>query len=129
MKLTNNKIKEIALQINGITDKKLPIKLSFALQKNIKALASAEKEYEEARKKILEDNAEKDEDGKPIIEEDRYKINDMDKVTNDIVELLNIEVDLDIHEVGIEVLEQCDLDRYDTLTPRELALLEFMIKE
>ena len=129
MKLTNSKIKEIALQINGIVDKKLPIKLSFALQKNIKKIADAEKEYEEARKKILEDNAEKDEDGKAIIEDDRYKILDMDKLTKELTELLEIENEVDIHEVDISVLDQLDSDRFDTLTTRELALLDFMIKE
>lgn len=129
MKLTNREIVNIINNIQGITTKKLPIKLSFAIQKNIKKLEEAAKEYDEARKRILEDNAEKDEDGKPVIEDNQYKIIDTEKNTKEILELLDFENEVEIHTIDLSMLEQCDLERFDSLTGTEVGLLSFMINE
>lgn len=129
MKLTNREIVNIINNIGGITTKKLPIKLSFAIQKNVRKLEEVAKEYDEARKKILEDNAEKDEDGKPVIEDNQFKIIDTEKNTKEILELLDFENEVEIHTIDLSMLEQCDLERFDSLTGTEVGLLSFMINE
>lgn len=129
MKLTNREIVNIINNIGAITTKKLPIKLSFAIQKNVRKLEEVAKEYDEARKKILEENAEKDEDGKAVIEDNQYKIADTEKNTKEILELLDFENEVDIHTVDLSMVEQCDLEHFESLTGTEVGLLSFMINE
>ena len=98
---------------------------AFSIAKNIKKITQELEIYEETRKKILEEKADKDSEGKAIIEEGNYKLssNVMNEVLEEINQLQQNEVDLDLSKIQIEDLNSADL------TPQELFAIEFMVKE
>ena len=119
------------LQIAG---KNLPVKVSYAIAKNIKVLNEEFKTIEEQRIKLCEKYAKKDDTDKPItIEKNGNQVyqfddNDEQKVNEEYAELLEEETKLDIHKVNIHEFEKCDQsDRYDILNASEYSALEFMI--
>lgn len=70
MKLKN---RDIVNFINGCTalkEKKLPIKIGYAVHRNILSLAEAAEAYNVAREKIIKEHAEKDYKGELIIRDD-----------------------------------------------------------
>ncbi len=98
---------------------------AFSIAKNIKKIAAELEAYEETRKKLLEEKADKDEKGKAIIEEGNYKLSPeaTQEVLEEINQLQQNEIDLDLTKIQIEELNSADL------TPQELFTVEFMIKE
>ncbi|WP_257008451.1 hypothetical protein [Shouchella clausii] len=62
-------------------------KKSRERRKFLALLAEHFKKTEEARKEILEEHAYKDEEGNAIIEDDQYKIKDLQAVKEDLAEL------------------------------------------
>lgn len=98
---------------------------AFSIAKNIKKIADELETYEETRKKLLEEKADKDEDGKAIIEDGNYKLSQevMQEVLEEITVLQQKETDLDLTQIELEDLNSADL------TPQELFAIEFMIKE
>ena len=82
--------------------------------------------YNDVRIKILENSANKDEDGVPIINEStlQYDISD-DKLQialEEIEELQDEDINIDIRKVTVEDINKAEL------TPRELMLIEFMLE-
>lgn len=129
IKLAEIEAKVIALGQLGA--KKLPVKLSYAVSKNKKVLTSELQTFSEARTKICTDNAEKDENGNPRVDESNsYMFPDdetRERVVNEVTELINSEIDVDILTVPIDVVEKCDNDGFDNLTASEMESIEFMI--
>lgn len=137
------KLKEVVEHYNGLTmggaegaallHKKFPVKLSFGISKNIKKLEREVEDYQKARIKICENLSNKDDEGKPsmIMKEDGtevYDISDRELLNEEIEELLDTEVDIDIHMVEEAVLDQCsESERYDIPSARELMIIDFML--
>lgn len=96
--------------IGPLASKKLPIKLSYAINKNYRASVDALKIYEEERLKLIEEY-------------------EGDELNEKIIELLEVETETPIYKVSLEVIEKVDEANYDRLTLQELDLLEFMIEE
>lgn len=126
MKLSNEKILNDAVKLAEISQKELPVKVSYAISKNISKLESVLKIYNKEREKLIEKYSQKDEKGKTIIDENNQiklqeeKIEDWNK---DIKELLDIENEIDIHKFSINVLEGYNM------TPAELRVIDYMIEE
>lgn len=131
------RLSEVEGRLKGllkIAGKNLPVKVSYAIAKNIKVLNEEYKTIDEERIKLCEKYADKDEDGKSVKVEKEgkevYQFSDdnEEKVNEEYKELLETEAELDIHKVSIEEFEKCDMsDRYDILNPSEYSVLEFMI--
>ena len=99
---------------------------AFYIGKNIKLLDEDLKLYNDVRIKILENSANKDEDGVPIINEStlQYDISD-DKLQialEEIEELQDEDINIDIRKVTVEDINKAEL------TPRELMSIEFMLE-
>lgn len=129
MKITNRQIVNIYNNIGAIRNKNLPIKLGFAINRNMKAMKTIAESYSAEQKKILDRYCEKDEFGQFRTEGDEFVLSDRKAYAKEIGELLAIESEVQVHTVSIEEIEKCDSGKYDALTPNELALLEFMIEE
>lgn len=129
MKISNSQLVKIFNGIGKVREKKLPIKVGFAINKNMDALESVARAYEVERSKILDKYCKKDESGQLKTDGSEYVITDKESYAEEINELLNIENDIQVHTVTIDEIEKCDSDRYDPLSPNELAVLEFMIGE
>lgn len=129
MKLKNSDIVRIFTEMPEIRKKQLPIKVSFAINKNMAALESTAKSYDAERTKIVNKYCEKDESGQLRTNGNEYVIADKEAYGEEIKELLGIENEIRVHTVTLDELEKCDSGKFDALTPAELSLLEFMISE
>lgn len=128
MKLKNSDIVRIFQGMPGIRKKRLPIKIGFAVNKNMNVMRSIAESYDTERAKILDKYGEKDESGKIKTDGDEYILADKKSYTEEMKELLSIESKIEIHMVTLDEIEKCDSEKFDALTPDELELLEFMIE-
>lgn len=130
MKIKNRMMVAILNGIPEIKRKQLPIRIGFAINKNITTLDQIAKAYEEERVKIIDKYGKKDENGQIIKRDDgEYVLTDRKGYAEELNELLDIETDIQVHTVTLEEIEKCDTGKFDALTPYELDLLEFMIEE
>ncbi|WP_346877110.1 hypothetical protein [Clostridium sp. UBA5712] len=127
MKLSNERIVNDANVLGTISQKNLPIKVSYAIAKNIAKIEAEIKVYNKERQKLIEKYSVKDEEGKPLIEDNSIKIapEHVEDWNGDIKELLAIENEVDIHKFHIDELvnSKCDM------SPTELILIDYMIEE
>ena len=127
MKLTNRKIVNDANLLGNLTHKQLPIKVSYAIAKNISKI---EKELEisnKERQKLIDKYCLKDEEGNLIDENNQFKIADgnLEAWNKDMNELLDIEIDINIHKFSKDDLFNSNCN----ITPAELMLIDYMIEE
>lgn len=127
MKLSNERIVNDAAVLGAISQKNLPIKVSYAIAKNIAKIEAEIKVYNKERQKLIDKYSIKDKEGKPLIEENSIKIADEYKESwnKDIRELLDMENEIDIHKFHISELENSNC----TMTPVELNAIDYMIEE
>jgi len=101
--------------------------VAFRIGKNIKAIESEVKVFDDVRTKLLEELANKDENGEPIInkETNNYDIpqDQLQKIIQEIDNLQNEEISIDIKKVSIEDISQAGL------SPKELMSIEFMLED
>lgn len=127
MKLSNERIVNDANVLGAISQKNLPIKVSYAIAKNIAKIEAEIKVYNKERQKLIEKYSVKDEEGKPLIEDNSIKIapEHIEDWNRDIKELLEIENEIDIHKIQLHTLINSNCD----FTPAELMLIDYMIEE
>lgn len=126
MKIKNSQMVSF---MNGTADiqmKRLPIKLGYAITKNLKLMESIATAYEEERKKILDKYAEKDSNGEYVVKNESYVIPKQKEYEAEMQELLEIDNEMDIHMVPFVELEKCDLEQFEALSIQDISLLEFM---
>lgn len=137
------KLKEVQVRLKNLANlgaKTFPAKLSFAISCNIEKLQKEAEHIEKERKKLCEQYADKDDDGKPVmvdsvingVESKEYKMDAAARATfgEEYDSLLDTEIDVNIRMVKTEVVEQCErADRYDIPTVAELLALAFMLEE
>ena len=126
MKLKN---KDILKFVNGCTalrEKKLPVRLGYAIKKNLGSVSDAANAYNTEHSALISRHTEKDDKGNPLIEEGRYQIKDKESFEKDLNELLEIETEVNIHQVTLEEIEKCEDPRDDALTVADLETLEMM---
>lgn len=98
--------------------------VAYRISKNIKAVSKEIEDYEESRKKLLEEHSNKDDEGNVIIKDDNtYDVIDghMEIINKELDKLKKEEVELDIKKINI-----FDIDKAG-LSPFELETIEFMI--
>ena len=79
---------------------------------------------------IYENLLKKDADGKAVMTDDKYDIEDTEGLAHDVAELLDVETDISISKITMEDLDKIDSDdRYDALSPGEVTALLFMIRD
>lgn len=131
-KVTNFMIVNIVNFLNGIADKKLPQKISYAITRNIMIFSKEYEIYSNSLIKIYESYkgfAVEDENGNimrndmdiPVLsDEEKQK-----QMNIEISELLNIEIDVDVYTISNDLFDYDDTDgRYDSLSATEIMNLQ-----
>lgn len=125
IKMTNKEILEKVNVLGELTARKLPVKVSYAIGKNISKVERELKHYNKERQKLIKEYCLKEDDGTLKITEGNYDIDPkrLEDFNKEINELQEIEVEIDIHKFNIELL-----DGYE-MSPGELMCIDFMIEE
>ena len=130
MKIKLYKLESYIKNLNTLTKRILPAKLSYAISRNTKLLVEEYQTMAEERQKILEKHCLRDENGKPALKDNAYTYAD-DELKNAAIkeqtELLETEIEVDIMVVPVSILEKCEEGRFDVLTVEEVSMLDFMI--
>ncbi len=128
MKLTNRRIVNDANFLGTLNNKQLPIKVSYAISKNISKLESELKIYNKERQKLIDKYCIKNEEGENLIDENnQLKIADkhLDTWSKELNELLDIEIEIDIHRFKLDDLTHGNYE----MSPAEISLIDYMIEE
>lgn len=128
MKLSNEKILNTINVLGNLNNAQLPIKVAYAVSKNINKIESELKAYNTEKAKLIDKYSEKDEEGKVISNEQGHvtiKNEHIEDWNRDINELLSIENEVDIHKIQLNDL----LNANYNISPTELTLIDFMIND
>lgn len=131
MKVKNKDIVAFLNGIGVIKDKRFPVKVTYAINKNIKAVTGAAEAYnntfDELRNQYMDKDAngniQYDEDGEPKFLEGKRE-----ELLKELEELREIEVDINLNMLTYSDIEKCDSDKYSTLTVRDMEALDIMLK-
>lgn len=124
MKLSNRELLSNMQQLKVLAQRDLPIKVSYAIAKNMRKIEDELKPYEEERQRLLEKHGKKDNEGELITnKQGQVDFKNKKAWDKDISELLDIEVDITFHKFNIKHLEGREI------SPGELIALEHMIEE
>lgn len=127
-KMTNREMQSKVQVLSNISNKQLPVKVSYTIAKNINSINKELKIFEDEKMKIIKEYAVKDEHGNPKIKENNtYEfIEGKEQECNSKYnELLDIEVDLELRQININDLFNSNVN----FTPGELVELDFMLAE
>lgn len=131
MKITNRQVIEFinSVSANKLASKRLPVKVAYAISRNLNKMNNIITSYETARKTLLDQYAEKDEEGKAKVKDGNYVIQEDQKqaFSDEMKELLEVENEIDLHTINMDEVEKCDTDKYDSLTTADLMTLDVMI--
>lgn len=122
MKITNREICETAASIIAAFSnetKYIPVKLNFAIQKNLSTLLKLQEEIDKSKIKIAEEYGKLDEEKmRYIIDEDKRK-----DAENELNDLFKIEQEVEIKTCSLSLIENIDL------TLEQMQSIMFMIVE
>ena len=127
MKLSNEVLVSGVSVLGKLNQLELPVKVAFILSKNIKEVDKSLGSYNETRKKLLVQYAEKDEQEMPKADEMGniiFKEGCHEKWMEEIRELLELKVNLKIEPISTHDLFKAEI----SISPSELEKIEFMIK-
>lgn len=128
MKLSNLKLVNDAAGLSQLTQKNLPVKVSYAIAKNMTKIEGALDLYGKEKQKLIDKYSVKGEDGKTLIGENgtitiQHEL--LEDWNADIKELQEIENEIDIHKFDINLI----LNGNYELMPGELMLIDYMIED
>lgn len=126
--LSNERIVNTINVLAELNNAKLPVKVAYAITKNINKINTELKAYNEEKAKLIDKYSEKDEEGKLKTDEIgnvTLKEEHIEDWNRDIKELLSIENEIDIHMINLDDL----LNSNYNISPAELAAIEFMVEE
>lgn len=128
LNLSNERIVNTINVLGDLNNAKLPVKVAYAITKNINKINSDLKAYNEEKAKLIDKYAEKDKEGK--LKTDEYgnvtlKEEYIQEWNRDMAELLSIENEIDIHMIHLDDL----LNSNYNISPAELAAIDFMIND
>jgi Protein of unknown function (DUF1617) len=126
VKLSNERLVNDASNLRAISEKQLPVKVSYAIAKNMAKIESELKVYNKERAKLIDKYGEKEKDGKLKLDEHGsivIKEDSKDKWDKAINELLEIENEIDIHKFNMDLLEG------HSIKPSELMTIDYMIED
>lgn len=127
MKLSNEKLVNSIEVLSKLINMNLNIRASYMIARNISIIEKEISIYNSEREKLINKYGKKDEDGKLKLNENntiQLEEDCLEDWNKDIKELLELEVDVNIEEINKEDLFKCNCD----ISPRELILIDFMIK-
>lgn len=138
MKMTIAEATEHVAELEKLGGIALPARLGYIIARNTERLKKEVHCAEQERVKLCERCAEKDEDGKPVLQKhvingkevSTYKIRE-DSVRDfaaELGELQKTEIDIDIRCFKAEELYDCDGGRYTALTQKDIRALLFMLE-
>lgn len=127
IKVTNREMESKVNILRKLSNMKLPVKVSYAIAKNINTIDKELKVFISERDKLIKEYAIKDEHGNPKAENNQYLFPDgkEEECNSKYAELLDIEVELQLREINVDDLINSNVD----LTPNDMLELEFMLKE
>lgn len=114
----------------GIRAKRVPVKMSFILSRNLRKLEEIVQDIETKRNDLLQAYGEKDEDGKLKVGDNNemtVPAQDVPKFMSDWSDILNTDIEITLDKLSMDDVEKCDQDSYDSLTVEEVGALECMI--
>ena len=115
--------------LDGLRNKKLPVKLSFVLLRNLKKIDDVVNDLEEKRTELIEKYGDHDEQGQLVInDEGNVKIENTKDFLSELMEIYDADVEMQFDTVSESDIEKCDQEGYDHLTVEEISALESMIK-
>lgn len=128
MKLTlsNERIVNTINVLGELNNAKLPVKVAYAITKNINKINSELKAYNKEKAKLIEKYGEKDKEGKLKVDKKGnipLKKEHIEDYNRDIAELLAIENEMDIHMINLDDL----LNSNCNISPAGLVAIDFMI--
>lgn len=140
MKMRVKEVNSHFFDLVKVKDLILPSKLSFAVSRNLGKLQREVERIEKERKRLCELYADKDKKGEPVMVKSvingnitqQYKISGENKelFEEEYNELLDAEVDIEIHTVKREVIERCEeVERYDIPSVSQLLAMSFMTED
>ena len=128
LNLSNERIVNTINALGKLNNTQLPIKVAYAISKNVNKIESELKVYNTEKAKLIDKYCEKDEEGKLKIDENgnaALKEEYIEDYNKDIKELLSIENEIDIHMIKLDDLLNSNYD----ISPAELSAIDFMIEE
>lgn len=130
MKLTlsNERIVNTIDVLGELNNAKLPVKVAYAITKNINKINSELKAYNEEKAKLIDKYGEKDKEGKLKVDKKGnipLKEEHIEEWNRDIAELLSIENEIDIHMINLDDV----LNSNCNISPAGLVAIDFMINE
>ncbi len=128
LNLSNEKILNTVDVLGKLNNTQLPIKIAYAISKNINKIECELKAYNTEKAKLIDKYSEKNEEGK--LKADEYgnvkiKEKEIEDWNRDITELLSIENEIDIHMIQLDDL----LNSNYNISPAELSAIDFMIND
>lgn len=128
LNLSNERIVNTINVLGELNNAKLPVKVAYAITKNINKINTELKAYNEEKAKLIDKYGEKDKEGK--LKTDEYgnvtlKEDYIQDWNKDIAELLSIENEIDIHMINLDDL----LNSNYNISPAELSVIDFMIND
>ena len=128
MKLSNQTLVNSIPVLSKLNQLELPVKVAFILAKNIKEVDKTLESYDETRKKLLVQYAEKDENEMPKSDDYGnivFKEDCQEKWVQDIQELLGLKTNVKIQTISTHDLFKAEI----SISPSELEKIEFMIND
>lgn len=114
---------------SGIVSKRLPTQISYAIHVNVEAFKPIFTAYSAKKTEMLDKYAEKDEAGNPVIIDNQYKIENPQDWNSEMRELLLAEIEVNVSTISEEILDKCDLPKFDSLSAAEFSAISFMISQ
>ena len=128
LNLSNERIVNTINALSKLNNAQLPIKVAYAISKNVNKIESELKVYNTEKAKLVNKYGEKDKEGKLKVGENvnvPLKEEHIEDYNRDIKELLSIENEMDIHMIKLDDLLNSDYN----ISPSELSAIDFMIEE
>ena len=128
LNLSNETVVNTINALSKLNNAQLPIKVAYAISKNVNKIESELKVYNTEKAKLVNKYGEKDKEGKLKVGENgnvSLKEEHIEDYNRDIKELLSIENEMDIHMIKLDDLLNSDYN----ISPSELSAIDFMIEE
>lgn len=128
LNLSNERIVNTINALSKLNNAQLPIKVAYAISKNVNKIESELKVYNTEKAKLVNKYGEKDKEGKLKVGENgnvSLKEEHIEDYNRDIKELLSIENEMDIHMIKLDDLLNSDYN----ISPSELMTIDFMIND
>ena len=128
LNLSNERIVNTINVLGELSNAKLPVKVAYAITKNINKINTELKAYNDEKVKLIDKYAEKDGEGKLKVDEKGIiplKEERIEDYNRDIKELLSIENEIDIHMINLDDL----LNSNYNISPADLSAIDFMIND